>query len=51
MVRAVERQADHLQRSGHANLFDLSRLGELPFEVDVLEAGQRVHDAVPIPGI
>ena len=47
MVRAGEWQADHLQRAGHAHIFDLPGFGELPFEVDVLEAGQRVRDAVP----
>ena len=48
MVRAIERQAHHLQRAGHSHLFDLAGLGEPALEVDMLERCERVLDAVPL---
>ena len=46
MVRAIERQAHHLQRAGHAHLFDLSGLGKAALEVHMLEGCERAFDAV-----
>ena len=48
MVCAIERQAHHLQRAGHAYLFDLPGLGKAALEVHMLEGCERVLDAVPL---
>ena len=48
MVCAIKRLAHHLQRAGHANLFDLPGLGKAALEVDMLEGCERVLDAVSL---
>jgi hypothetical protein len=48
VVRAIERQAHHLQRAGHSHFLDLAGLGEPALEVDMLERCERAVDAVSL---
>ena len=48
MVRAIERQAHHLQRAGHPHFLDLAGFGKPALEVDMLERCERVLDTVAL---
>ena len=48
MVRAIERQAHHLQRAGHPHFLDLAALSKPALEVHMLERCERAFDAVSL---